>query len=244
MLADSRTFSDACVQRLPILNQLWVNAEPKPINFRQSLPSIDLVLHVSVVFVSVQYLYHWSFCCITVCNTQMNTCIATLHMFSTHMYDNRWIFMLCRVVTISKTASQSYVSCVYTYVCYMTPSQWCVSGLFFSLLSSAISQAETSQYTKTYTTLPPSDELSHSAASQSGIDELGHSTASQSGIDHLGHSTASRSGIDELGHSTASQSGIDDVQKCEVDVQPSPHVSDNQSSSGECCTLSIIPLSL
>ena len=84
---------------------------------------MDFALHASVVFVSVQYVYHWSFCCSTVYNTQMNICIATLHMCSARMYDNRGIFTLLRVVPISKTGSQSYVSCVFTYVYYMTPSQ-------------------------------------------------------------------------------------------------------------------------
>ena len=165
---------------------------------------MDCVLHASVVFVCVQYVYHWSFCCSTVYSVQMNTCIATLRMCSTCMYDNCWIFTLCRVAPISKTGSKSCVSCVYTYLCYMTPSQWCVSGLFFSLSSSATSQAETSQYTKTYTTLPTSDELSHSTVSQ-----------------------VSQPAPPEIVIDVVVQ------QKCKVDVQNISHVSENQSSSGE-----------
>ena len=92
----------------------------------------------------------------------------------------------------------------------MTPSQWCLSGLFFSLSSSATSQAKTSQYTEC-TVLPISDELSHSTASQ-------------------------------FPRSAPPKKGIDDVvlqQKCKVDAQNISHVSDNQSSSGECLMLTV-----
>ena len=147
--------------------------------------------------------------CSTVYNTQMNTCyIATLHKCSTRMYDNRWIFTLCRFVPISKTGSLSLVSCV----CIIYDSlQWCLSGLFFSLASSATSQAETSQYTLTYTALPTSDELSHSTASQ------------------LSQSAPPLIVIDD----------VVVQQKCKVDVQNISHVSDSQSSSGEYLLLSV-----
>ena len=96
------------------------------------------------------------------------------------------------------------------YVLYMTPSQWCLSGLFLSLSSSATSQAETSQFTDC-TVVPTPDELSHLTASQ----------------------------FPQL---APPKIVVDDVvvqQKCKVDVQPSSHVSENQSRSGECFMLSM-----
>lgn len=99
----------------------------------------------------------------------------------------------------------------------MTPSQWCVSGLFFSLSSSATSQPDTSQFTVTYTALPTSDELSHSTASQ----------------------------VSQPAPPEIAINDVVVQQKREVDVQNISHVSENQSNSGECFMLSIcIPLSL
>ena len=78
--------------------------------------------------------------------------------------------------------------------------------LFFSLWSSATLQAETSQFTVTYTALSTPDELSHSTASQ------------------FPQSAPPEIVIDDVGLQP----------KCKVDVQPSSHISDNQLNSGEC----------
>ena len=135
-MADSRTFSDACVQRLSILNQLWVNAEPKYlINFRQSLPSMDFVLHVSVIFVSVQYVYHWSFVAVQYI---LHKWIHVLLHYTCVVHVCMIIVGFSRCVGLSQSLKQAaravWVVYIHIYVIWLPPNGVYVFVLFSLIL--------------------------------------------------------------------------------------------------------------
>lgn len=69
------------------------------------------------------------------------------------MYDNRWMFSLCRVVRLPKVGMHSYVSCLY----HMTSTQRCLT-----CSSSPLQCLQAEAYTGG-TTVPIPDDLHQSA---------------------------------------------------------------------------------